>query len=297
MFNTNNNPLQQTLNLINFHISFKDDPKYINLDISLRVLITALIKNMRISARLLQAQNYTIDAETTAGNIYNGLYITHPSSSNTNSTDEINDIDFNSFCVIFKNIMDETKLGVYSKPINDPRLCTFEFLHYLFIPVRADVSTLSTDIKINSLRKYITVLMFLPYMEDYIERYLEAINNMEFVKNVHSAIIQDVNGKGSTNIVEQMVNMKYDFISKCLQTSYTTSNTMMVYIRVYTNIIILSSIEILKKWCPNINECIRINPDFDGSWINSFDTIVNEQLQYIQDLVKLTKTEKIQGKK
>ena len=293
MFSSNNNPLQQTLNLINLHISFKDDPKYINLDMSLRTLIYTLIKCMRTAIMIKNAQNYTIDEETTGGNLYNGLYITHPYASNSNSTDEIRDEDFTAFCVVFKNTIDETKLGVYSKNITDPRICTFEFLHYLFIPVRVDTNTLSEEIKINSLRKFITVIMFLPYMEEYSDRYLTAINNIEFLKKVHQAIQQDANGKASTNIVEQMINMKYDFIIKCLQTTYTTSNTMMVYIRVYTNLIILISIEILKKWCPNINECVRINPDFDGNWINPFDTIVNDQIQYIQDLIKFARTEKM----
>ena len=95
------------------------------------------------------------------------------------------------------------------------------------------------------------------------------------------------------DLPQQMMNMRHDFIVKSLQTSYTTSNSMMVYLRVYTNTLLLVSIEILKKWCPNISECMRINPDFDGQWINPFDMIVNEQISFIQDMVKITKTEKI----
>ena len=42
---------------------------------------------------------------------------------------------------------------------------------------------------------------------------------------------------------------------------------------------------------------MRINPDFDGTWVNPFDTIVNEQLQVIQEMAAhITKTEKIQDK-
>lgn len=285
------NPLQQTLNLINLNISFRDDTKYINLDISLRTLIYSLIKMINTSVSLVNAQTYDINDNTTAGTLYNGIYATHPYSTNTLSTDEIQDKEFNAFCMIFKNTMDEdSRLGVYSKSIQDPRLCAFEFLHYLYIPVRVDVSTLTDDIKINSLRKYITVVMFLPYLTSYSDRYLSAINNIEFLQKVHANIVT-VNG--ISNVAQQMMNMKYDFIVKSLQTSYTTSNSMMVYLRVYTNIILLVSIEILKKWCPNISECMRINPDFDGQWINPFDIIVNEQISYIQDLVKITKTEKI----
>ena len=290
--NQQDNPLQQTLNLINLNISFRDDTKYINLDISLRVLIFTLIKTINTCVSLVNAQQYEINDNTTSGTLYNGIYATHPYSTNTLSTDEIQDKEFNAFCMIFKNTMDDDqRLGIYSKQIQDPRLCTFEFLHYLYIPVRVDVSTLSDDIKINSLRKYITVIMFLPYLTQYTDRYLRAINNVEFMQKVHSNIIT-INGSIS-NIAQQMMNMRYDFIVKSLQPTYTISNTMMVYLRVYTNIIILVSIEILKKWCPNISECMRINPDFDGQWINPFDIIVNEQISFIQDLVKMTKTEKM----
>ena len=290
--NTQENPLHQTLNLINLNISFRDDTKYINLDISLRALVFTLIKMMTTCISLTNTQTYEINDNTTAGTLYNGIYATHPYSTNTTSTDEIQDKEFNSFCVIFKNVMDEdARLGLYSKQIQDPRLCAFEFLHYLYIPVRVDVSTLTDDIKINSLRKYITVIMFLPYITAYTDRYLSAINNIEFMQRVHSNIL---NTKlGISNVAQQMMNMRYDFIVKSLQTSYTTSNSMMVYLRVYTNIIILVSIEVLKKWCPNISECMRINPDFDGQWINPFDIIVNEQISSIQDLVKITKTEKL----
>ena len=286
------NPLQQTLNLINLNISFKDDVKYINLDISLRALVYSLIKMINTCVSLVNAQTYEINDNTTAGTLYNGIYATHPYSTNTTYTDEIQDKEFNAFCVIFKNIMDEdSRFGIYAKQIQDPRLCAFEFLHYLYIPVRVDVSTLSDDIKINSLRKYITVVMFLPYLTPYTDRYLSAINNIEFMQKVHTNIIT-VNGS-ITTIAQQMMNMTHEFIIKSLQTSYTTSNSMMVYLRVYTNIIVLASIEILKKWCPNISECMRINPDFDGQWINPFDIIVNEQIAFIQDLIKITKTEKI----
>lgn len=288
----NSNPLQQTLNMITLNISFRDDPKYINIETSLRVLIYSLIKTLNISVQLVNSQAYDITEETTAGILYNGIYITHPYSTNTTATDEIQDKEFNTFCTIFKNTMDnDSRCGIYSKQIQDPRLCVFEFLHYLYIPVRVDVSTLNDDIKINSLRKYLTVIMFLPYLSAYTDRYLSAINNIEFLQKVNSNLSAKTNG--INNIAQQMMNMRYDFIYKSLQQSYTTSNTMMVYLRVYANLIILISIEILKKWCPNINECIRINPDFDGQWINPFDIIVNEQISFIQDLTKITKTEKI----
>ena len=290
--NNQDSPFNHALNLINLNIGFRDDTKYINLDISLRTLIFSLIKMINTSISLVNTQTYEIDDNTTAGTLYNGIYATHPYSTNTISTDEIQDKEFNTFCVIFKNTMDENpRLGIYSKQIQDPVLCTFEFLHYLYIPVRVDTSTLSNDIKINSLRKYITVIMFLPYLSSYTDRYLSAINNIEFMQRVHTNILSAKHGV--SNIATEMMKMKNEFIVKSLQTSYTTTNTMMVYLRVYTNIIILTSIEILKKWCPNITECMRINPDFDGQWINPFDIIVNEQISTIQDLVKITKTEKI----
>jgi len=284
------NNLFKNLDFINSKLSYKNDPKWIQFDTTLKILIYSLIQNIDTSIKLTNAQDYSIDESTTAGNIYNGIYITHPYSSNTNFTDEINDDEFNRFCIVFKNQLDkEPKLKIYSSAIQDPRLCVFEFLHFLFIPVRCDCSTLSSELKINSLRKFITVIMFLPFMNQYTNRYITAINNCEFMQKVNSTLLE------GSQISEQMKTMKFDFISKSLQISYTVSNSMMIYLRVYTNIVILCSIEIMKLWCPNINECIRINPDFNGSWINPFDMIVNEQISNIQDFIKLTKTEKLKN--
>lgn len=297
MFSNNNDKsLLDSLNAISSKLSFKNDPRWIHLETTIKVLTYCLIQKINTCISLINAQQYSIDESTTAGTLYNGIYVTHPYSSNTQFTDEILDNDFKEFCIIFKSTMDQVTgpLSSISQTIDDPFMCTFDFLHFLFIPVRVDISTLSTDIKINSLRKFLTVIMFLPYMESYTERYLTAINNVEFVQKVHSTI-SDINNK--SNIAEQMINMKYEFINKSLQPWYTSNNSMMIYLRVYTNIVLLICIEIMKKWCPNINECMRINPDFDGTWVNPFDTIVNEQLQVIQEMAAhITKTEKIQDK-
>lgn len=284
----NDTNLFKSLDIINSKLSYKNDPKWIQLETSLKILIYTLIQSINTSVKLTHAQNYNLDDSTTAGNIYNGIYVTHPYSSNTTFTDEIQDAEFNNFCIIFKNQLEkDNKLKIYASAVEDPRLCTFEFLHYFFIPVRCDVTSLSNDIKVNSLRKYLSVIMFLPFMQQYTNRYITAINNCEFLQRVNSTLLE------GSNIAEQMKTMKYDFIAKSLQVSYTTTNSMMIYLRVYTNVVLLCSIEILKLWCPNINECIRINPDFNGSWINPFDMMVNEQITGLQDFLKLTKTEKI----
>lgn len=287
MFNEEDKSLLQSLSMINSKLSFKNDPKWLQLDTTVRVLIYSLIQHINTCVNLINAQQYVIDDSTTAGVLYNGIYVTHPFTNTNNYNDEISDNDFTNIAIVFKNEMDKNqKLGMYSQSVQDPRLCMFEFVHYLYIPVRVDISTLSYDIKINSLRKYLTVIMFLPYMTQYTDRYVSAINNLEFMQKVHDTLSNKNN-----NIAQQMMTMKPEFIYKSLQTSYTITNNMMVYLRVYTNIIILISIEIMKKWCPNIAECMRINPDFDGNWINPFDTIVNEQIGYVQDITKITKTE------
>lgn len=293
MFSANNNDksLLDSLNIISSRLSFKNDPKWLQIDITIKTLIYALIQNITTCINLYDAQKYVVDDSITAGTIFNGIYTTHPSATNKTYTDEITDTDLTNFCIIFKNALDkDSKLGVYSKSISDPILCTFEFLHYLFIPVRMDVSTMSEELKINHLRKYLTVIMFLPYMDSYTEKYIAAINNIEFLQKVHATL---TNKNNSNNIAIQMKNMKIDFIFKSLLTNYTQNNSMMIYLRVYCNMVLLISIEILKKWCPNIIECMRINPNFDGSWVNPFDAIVNEQIQCLQDFSRQIRTEKI----
>ena len=291
MFATNNDKsLLDSLNMISSRLSFKNDPKWLHIDTTIKILIYTLIQNINTCINLFDAQKYVVDESITAGTIFNGIYTTHPSASNKSHMDEITDNDLSNFCIIFKNTLDkDSKLSVYSKTISDPVLCTFEFLRYLFIPVRMDVSTLNDEMKINHLRKFLTVIMFLPYMDSYTEKYIAAINNIEFLQKVHSTLTSN----NSNNIATQMKGMRVDFIFKSLLPNYTQNNSMMIYLRVYCNIIILISIEILKKWCPNIIECMRINPNYDGSWVNPFDTIVNEQIQNLQDFCRDVRTENI----
>ena len=285
----NDKSLIDSLNMITSRLSFKNDPKWLQIDTTIKILVYTLIQNINTCINLYNAQKYVADDTTTAGVIFNGVFANHPQATNTTFSDEINDNDLMNFCVIFKNNMDkDSRLGVYSRNIQDPVLCTFEFIHYLFIPVRMDVSTLTDEMKINHLRKFITILCFLPYMEGYTQKYIAAINNTEFMQKVHSTIMNRTN-----NIANQMMAMKSDFIFKSLQINYTHNNSMMIYLRVYCNILLLISMEILKKWCPNIIECMRINPNFDGAWVNPFDSVVNEQIQSLQDFCKIIRTEKM----
>lgn len=284
------NILSKPFDLSDIAITFKDDPKYIHLDDTLRITVATLIKHLNVCHTLVTNQTYDKDLiDLTGSNIYNNLYVSHPFSSNTNFTDEIVDNDFLAFCTIFKNMMDENNsMGIYSKQIQDPCLCVFNFVHFLFIPVRVDINSLSDDIKINSLRKWVTVIMTLPFIEQYLQRYINAVTNMDTMIGIAARI------NGSEDIRNRFMNVDSKFIFKSIATHYTSSNPSQVFIRLFANLVILISIEVLKKWCPNIRECMSANPDYDGLWLNPFDTIVNDQVIYIQKLAhQLTETVKV----
>ncbi len=274
------NILSKPFDLSELTVSFKDDPKYIHLDTTLRIVVTTLIKQLEVCNKLVNNQTYDRDlVDITASNIYNNLYSSHPFSSNTNFSDEIMDNDLLNFCTVFKNMMDEdTSLGLSSKQIQDPRLCMFNFVHYMFIPVRVDIASLSDDVKINSLRKWITVISTLPFIEQYLQKYINAVTNMDTMIGIVSKILS------SEDIRSKLIGMDSKFIFKSIAPRDTTKNTSQVFLRLLGNLVILISIEVMKKWCPNIRECMSANPDYDGSWLNPFDTMVNDQVNEIQKI-------------
>ena len=46
----------------------------------------------------------------------------------------------------------------------------------------------------------------------------------------------------------------------------------------------------MKKYCPNYPECYRINPNYDGTWLNTFDPIFSEHLLELNNLTQLLST-------
>ena len=222
-----------------------------------------------------------------AGRVFNSLLITSPVSTNTLNKSELTDEQFNIITGTFKNYVDKnqaTKMSYYAKGISDPIDLMWEFCHYFFVPVRLQHDTIPRMIRINSLRKWLTICFTLPFVRNYTDKFVTAINNIQFLQAIYDKLIDD------PNKIDKIKGIDADFAKISIARVYNESNPTMIFVRVCMNIILMASIEIMKKYCPNYPECYRINPNYDGSWLNAFDPIYSEHLMELNNLTQLVST-------
>lgn len=267
-----------------FGLKFSDDPKYIHILETFKSVLFAIIKHLHVAKRIVKHQTLDGNIELHAGKIYNNYMVTNILSTNTMHDNEILDQELESFATIFKSSIEKkVHLKGESAKFPDPVLHLFEFCKYFFIPVRLNTSTLSDDIKINSIRKWVTIILSLPFNKEFTQKYLDVIANVDYLQQATEKIFEN------TVTMEKMENITDDFVAKTIA-KYKTSNTAQRYIRLIGYILVISSVEIMKKYCPNIYECMKINPQFDGAWINPFDKIFNEQVADINNLLDMLDT-------
>ena len=281
-----------TFGFMNTKVNFKDDPKFVHIDETLRALTFIFIHHIDIWVSLCQnnintGTGYNTMTDIDAGQVFNSLLITSPMSSNTLNRSEITDDQFNSICETFRNYVDKnqkTKMSHYAKGINDNADLLWEFCHYLFVPVRLQHDTIPRVMKINSLRKWLTVAFTLPFVKTYTSKYINAINNIPFSQAIYEKLVDD------PNKIEKLKSIDDSFAQISISRVYNENNPTMIFIRICMNILLMASIEIMKKYCPNYPECYRINPNFDGTWLNPFDTIYSEHLLELNNLTQLMST-------
>ena len=277
---------------MNTKVKFKDDPKFIHIDETLRCLTYIFIHHMDIWIGLSQnninsGTGYNTMSDIDAGRVFNSLLITSPVASNTLNKSELTDEQFNLILTTFKAYVDkntQAKMSYYAKGITDPFDLMWEFCHYFFVPVRLQHDTIPRMMKINSLRKWITVSFTLPFVRNYTDKYLNAINNIQFLQAIYEKLVDD------PNKIDKLKSINDDFAKISVARVYNEKNPTMIFVRISMNIMLMSSIEIMKKYCPNYPECYRINPNYDGTWLNPFDPIYSEHLLELNNLTQLLTT-------
>lgn len=281
-----------TFGFMNTKVKFKDDPIFIHLDETLRALTYIFMHHLDIWIMLTQnntnsGTGYAAMTEIDAGKVFNNLLVSSPLSSNTLNKSEITDEQFNVVATSFQSFIERnanSKLAYYAKTISDPYDFMWEFCHYFFVPVRLQESTIPKMLRINSLRKWLTVTYTLPFVRTYTDKYINAINNVQFLQVIYEKLIDD------TTKIEKLMSITDNFAQITVAKLYNEQNPTQIFVRIFMNIFLMSSIEIMKKYCPNYPECCRINPNYDGAWLNPFDPIFSEHLLELNNLTQFLST-------
>ena len=81
--------------------------------------------------------------------------------------------------------------------------------------------------------------------------------------------------------------IKPDFINVVIGEYYTVGSFAQEFLRTFMDLVLLSSIDIIKVYNPFIKEACVINPKYDGRWIAPFgDEMFSAQLRHLDSLKK-----------
>lgn len=269
-------------------IKFKEDPKFVHIDDTLRILTYIFIHHIDLWLKLtkkLASNNfnniYNELNQVDAGKVYNALMLTQPFDVIGGRTDtELSDSEYEGICNTFYTCVKQNKrLSFHLKDIVDPQECMWEYCHYFFVPVRLQHNSLPKSVQSNSLRKWLNVIFTLPFIPQYVRKFESVVPGVMGLETIYR------NLQENPNKVTQISKIELDWAYSTIARSFNKDNTTQAFIRLFMYISLLCSVEILKKYCPNYRACAAINPDFDGVWLNPFD---QQHIDHLQELNKLT---------
>ena len=276
-------------------VRFKDDPKFIHIDETLRCLGYIFVHHLDIwlslyDANVANGTGYASMSNIDAGRVFNNMLIMMPVASNVTNNCEITDDQFRTVTQTFRNYIDSnpmSKMAYHAKSYVDPVECMWEFCHYFFVPVRLQHETIPKMTKINSLRKWLTVVFTLPFARTYTDKFIDTISNIRFMQAIYDRLCDNAEK------VNMLKSIDRGFIQSTISRVYNEQNPTQVFVRVAMNIVLLASIEIMKKYCPNYPECYRINPNYDGTWLNPFDPVYSEHVMELNSLTQYLSTKQM----
>lgn len=261
-------------------IKFSDDPRFQHLPDTLRALTYVFTHHIGSWLQMYSNLNFMISG---FGDLTAGAFFNHLMKSNS-TTSEISREFLNIISNTFAEAIKRTPtLKKYIETDEDSVMIMWNFCHFFFVPVRLNDDTIPTNIKIDSLRRWLTTVFILPFNIEYCSKYSGLIKRYNII---HEGI-----DRFTTDKIKTFENdIAPEWINKVINEYYTTNHFTQEFIRTMMYIVILSSIDILKKYNPFIKEACSINPEYDGRWIPAFgDEMFNSQLKKINELTPLVK--------
>lgn len=267
------------LNITN--VRFQDDPIFNNMDETLKGLSYIYFKYYKLwnkmKSRYDQLQYDVSMGKIDAGYIYN-------KSLALGSEFDIPMQTYNIILESFKTYMASTKMKNYVSSDLDAETYTWNLCHYFFVPVRLLEKTIPKHIRFDLLKRWMTTCLILPMVDPYTNKFHESIRMLQEMKQIAKGIEEN------PSAMDKLEAVSKPFIDSVIKTSRSNSsqNPSSTLLKTSMNIFILASIEILRKFCPNYEDCCRINPDYSGLWIDPLDSLCGIQMNKINGLCDLT---------
>jgi hypothetical protein len=276
-------------------IQLKDDPRVVYIEDIFKVIGYTYVTNLKVWIRIAKARQSMTDLTNpynrpniTAGWLYN--YMVVSGQFNASSTDiEITDAEFDRVCQIFTQAARRnSRLASIIKDCKDPKEAMWELCYQFMIPVRLLASSIPFDVRMISLKKWINIIFVLPFVNKYVQQYLNIIPNCNQLNDYYRQFLNDFSSGCSK--IEKFAQITVDQISNVFISNSACSNSAITFVRLSMTLILYGSIDIIKHYCPNFMQCNAINKEFDGAWLNIFDQCHMNHIAILNKLQNLTKT-------
>lgn len=274
-----------------------NDAFLVHLDKTANILCRMMVKNIKIFLELLYYQSNNIlnkydqtsFLEIGAGDIFNNYICLYPTAKNSDNSVLINDKNFAQLAFSFTQIaktFPQIKMLINEYNDDYPTIM-WECCKYFIVPIRLNYQTIPPIEKENVLRKWLSTAFTLPFFNTYTNRFSGSYPNpVTLLQKLYSIFLNIKNGEVSfTNVTDNIEKLDDKVIDTFMGPINSENNMMLISFKMVMTIMLFSSIDIVKKYCPNIKECKQINPNYNGSWIDSFDKTVSEQINNINKII------------
>ena len=260
-------------------IRFSDDPVFQYMADTVRALSYVFVHHIDLWLKLSDDLAYMMPTLTdiTASEFFN-YFLMDPSKN------PLNDNTLNMIANTFVEAVTETPtLKRYVDLSLNQVAIMWRYCSYLFVPVRLNKESIPNNVKYDTLKHWIVTVFVLPFNVEYASKYANIIKRYTIVKEGKDKLTPE-------NIAQFKSNIKIDWINKIINEYYTSGQFTQEFIRTVMYYLILSSIDILKKYNPRIAEGRAICKEYDGTWLVPFgDKMVDTQLQKTGSLTPLVR--------
>lgn len=277
-----------TIEELESKINPDEDPFLRNIDQVISTVTKTFIFKLPIFIQLFIRQSKQLFSRFNAvqgidgSNIFNSLNQISQKQTNLLISDE----DLNGIYAHLLSVAKPTLLRAIPSSISTDEDRVFEIVKWLFIPMRINTKTIPIDEKHNLLKAWFSTVFTLPLNSDYLNYYSKLYPNI-----VKSAIafqrgVINKDFEPNMQVIEKLVSLSGDTIDAALSTIRKSNNSTFVLIRAYVVIFLITSNDVLRKLCPNINSCKAICPSYDGAWLAPLDTLVSAQLSTLSKSIE-----------
>jgi hypothetical protein len=264
-------------------VKYNEDPVFINLLPTLKSLAITFFKHIDLFIQISRQHTYD-DGDSSI--VFNTLMCLNNVS--TMYQNELSAEEFNAFITTFNAVVSiKRELRGIVQGLSPIDTC-WKLCHYFIVPIRISTDDFPKTLKEKILKKWISVSFVMPFIPKFNERFASSVYYTEEYTRFYDAISID---KSKMDMIKsRFVDAFFDTVITLK--NGTEKNLSAVFLRTHMHLMLLSSIEIMKHFVPNINECLKINPNWIPNLITRYDKMQNGHFEALLKFTDYFKFEK-----